>query len=330
MVKLDLRDVYFTVPVWVNHQKYLRFLWKGTMWEFACLPFGLASAPRDFTKLMKPVVGMLCKMGVRLTVYLDDILIMAESIQLANQHAQLVFGTLDNLGFVVNHEKSVMIPSSQMEFLGFLVHSTTTCMTLTLPREKVRKIQWECQKALTVSSLTLQKLTSLVGLLNCSIQAVFPAPLHNLHLQKLKNQHLSPSMNYKSKVQLSPQAREELIWWRDSLMAWNSKAMVNGDPDLTIETDASLLGWGAVCSGIRTGGHWTQFKRLLHINCLELMGGAFAVKAFTQHKTKVKVLLLMDNITVVTYINKMGGTRSPILSSIASNCGLGLFNAKTV
>jgi len=76
------------------------------MWEFACLPFGLASAPRVFTKIMKPVVGMLDKMGVRLIVYLDDILILAESKQLANQHhehAQLVSSTLENLGFVVNY-----------------------------------------------------------------------------------------------------------------------------------------------------------------------------------------------------------------------------------
>ena len=65
-------------------------------------------------------------------------------------------------------------------------------------------------------------------------------------------------MNYESEVQQSPQAREELLWWRDSLMAWNGKALVNGDPDLTIETDASLLGWGAVCNGIRMGGLWTQ------------------------------------------------------------------------
>lgn len=315
MVKLDLKDAYFTVPVWINHQKYLRFLWKGTMWEFACLPFGLASAPRVFTKIMKPVIGMLRKMGVRLIVYLDDILIMAESKQLATQHAQLVASTLENLGFVVNYEKSVLTPSLQMEFLGFLVDSKT--LTLALPHEKVRKIQRECQKALTVPSLTLRKLASLIGLLNSSIQAVFPAPLHYRHLQNLKNQQLCHSMNYESEVLLSPQAREELSWWRDSLLAWNGKALVSGDPDLTIETDASLLGWGAVCNGVRTGGLWTQSERLLHINCLELMGGAFAVKAFTQHKTQVRVLLLMDNVTAVTYINKMGGTRSPILSSLA-------------
>ena len=59
MVKLDLKDAYFTVPVWIGHQKYLRFLWKETLWEFACLIFGLASAPRTFTKIMKPVVATL-------------------------------------------------------------------------------------------------------------------------------------------------------------------------------------------------------------------------------------------------------------------------------
>ena len=91
------------------------FLSKGTMWEVTCLPFGLASAPRVFTKLMKPVVGMLCKVGVRLIVYLDEILIMVESKQLANQHTQLALSTLENLGFVVNYEKSAMLPSPQME-----------------------------------------------------------------------------------------------------------------------------------------------------------------------------------------------------------------------
>lgn len=137
MVKLDLKDAFLTVPVLINHQIYLRFMWKGTMWEFVCLPFGLASALRAFTKIMKPVVGMLRKMGARLIIYLDDILIMEESKQLGTQHARLVSSTLERLGFVVNHEKSVL--------------------ALALPHEKVRKIQRECQKALTVLSLTVQK-----------------------------------------------------------------------------------------------------------------------------------------------------------------------------
>lgn len=30
LVKIDLKDAYLTVPIWKHHQKYLRFLWKGT------------------------------------------------------------------------------------------------------------------------------------------------------------------------------------------------------------------------------------------------------------------------------------------------------------
>lgn len=173
MVKLDVKDVYLTVPVWINY---------------------VASAPKDFTKIMKSVVDMLRKMGVGLTVYLDYILIIAESKQLATQHSQLVSTTLENLGFVVNYEKSVLTPSPQMEYLGFLVDSTT--MSLALPREKIRKIQRWCQKAFTVSSQCLD--TSKVGKLRFAkqfIQAVFAAPLHYRHLLNLKNRQLCHSIN---------------------------------------------------------------------------------------------------------------------------------------
>ena len=90
LVKIDLKDAYLTVPIWKGHQKYLRFLWKETLLEFACLPFGLA-APRVFTKLMKPVVAMLRQRGVRLIIYLDNMLIMAESTSLALHHAKSGF-----------------------------------------------------------------------------------------------------------------------------------------------------------------------------------------------------------------------------------------------
>ena len=86
MVKQDLKDAYFTVPVWKGRQKFLWFVWKETLWEFACLPFGLASAPRTFTKIMKPVVATLRNLGIRLIIYLDDLLILTNSEQTARLH----------------------------------------------------------------------------------------------------------------------------------------------------------------------------------------------------------------------------------------------------
>ena len=48
------------------------------------MPFGLASALRSFTKLLKPVMEALRKQGFRVVIYLDDMLFMHEDlVQLA-------------------------------------------------------------------------------------------------------------------------------------------------------------------------------------------------------------------------------------------------------
>ncbi len=44
-----------------------------------CLPFGLSSAQWVLTKTLKPVAALMQKMSVRMIVYVDDILILAET-----------------------------------------------------------------------------------------------------------------------------------------------------------------------------------------------------------------------------------------------------------
>ena len=58
---------------------------------------------------------------------------------------------------------------------------------------------------------------------------------------------------------------------------------------------------------------------MFHINCLELLAGSLAAKCFTKPKVKAQVLLLMDNVSAVTYINKMGGIHSLLLSQLAKD-----------
>ena len=51
-------------------------------------------------------------------------------------------------------------------------------------------------------------------------------------------------------------------------------------PDLRIESDASLIGWGTSCQGTQMGGSWSQQEKTLHINGLELLAATLAVKTF--------------------------------------------------
>ena len=76
LAKIDLKDAYFLVPVHLSHQKFLQFQWQDRLYLFQCLPFGLSCTPCTFTKLMKPEVALLRERGIRLIVYLDDILIL--------------------------------------------------------------------------------------------------------------------------------------------------------------------------------------------------------------------------------------------------------------
>ena len=79
LAKVDLKDAFFTIPIDQPHRKHLRFSFQGRAYQFNCLPFGLTSAPWVFTKTLKPVVSLLRELGVRIVVYIDDMLILAET-----------------------------------------------------------------------------------------------------------------------------------------------------------------------------------------------------------------------------------------------------------
>ena len=146
LVKIDLKDAYFAIPIREENQKFLCFTVANKSYQFTCLPFGLASAPWVFTKTLKPVVALCRELGVRLVIYIDDILVMAESREKAEDQASGLTYLLQCLGFTVNTTKSTLIPTQSLEFLGFSVDSRT--MELSLPAHKLKKIRAESRKLL--------------------------------------------------------------------------------------------------------------------------------------------------------------------------------------
>ena len=123
MCKLDLKDAYLSIPITQSHRKYLKFAWQGTVYQYNVLPFGLATALRAFTKLMKPVLAHLRSKGVRLITYLDNLLIIGKDKREAKEACQNAKSLMESLGFVTNLEKSQAIATQKMEFLGFIIDS---------------------------------------------------------------------------------------------------------------------------------------------------------------------------------------------------------------
>ena len=97
LTKIDLKDAHLCVPVHETSRKLLRFLWKGICYQFKALPFGLCSAPRIFTKVLKPVAAFLRRKAIRVLIYLDDFLLLAATVEEAVKNTQLVVSLLQSV-----------------------------------------------------------------------------------------------------------------------------------------------------------------------------------------------------------------------------------------
>ena len=72
VIVLDLQDAYFHIPIKQSFQKFLKFCIMGVVYKFLTLCFGLASAPRVFTMVMRSIVKFVRNLGMKLHAYLDD------------------------------------------------------------------------------------------------------------------------------------------------------------------------------------------------------------------------------------------------------------------
>ena len=72
MASIDLKEAYYSVPIAKEHQKYLKFKWGHTLFQFTCFSKGLSVSPRKFTKLLKPVYSVLHKQGHFSSPYIYD------------------------------------------------------------------------------------------------------------------------------------------------------------------------------------------------------------------------------------------------------------------
>ena len=194
LASLDLKDAYFSIPIAENHRKYLRFIWKDQRFQFRCLPFGLTSAPQVFTKILKPVVAYLRKQGIRLVVYLDDILLIASSKQECIRHLNKAIILLTSLGFVINEGKSCLVPSQQIQFLGFMLDSRT--MMLSVPDSKCESIVAKCKHLLKSDVVSIRQVSSTVGALVAVSQAVPSANMFCRHLQRAMKRTLANKTDY--------------------------------------------------------------------------------------------------------------------------------------
>ena len=94
----------------------------------------------------------------------------------------IVCEVLTRLGYCINLEKTVFLPSQYIVFLGFLVDSVNRCFRITESKKtKFIALREECSTKSTVSVLDLQKLTG-----RC-ISFMLAVPAAKLYTREMNN-----------------------------------------------------------------------------------------------------------------------------------------------
>ncbi|KAM9985671.1 hypothetical protein ACTFIZ_012368 [Dictyostelium cf. discoideum] len=142
MVKLGIKKAYLHVLVDPQYRDLFRFVWQGAHYRWKTMPFGLSTAPRIFTMLLRPVLGMLRDINVSVIAYLDDLLLVGSTKEECLSNLKKTMELLVKLGFKLNLEKSVLEPTQSITFLGLQIDSLS--MKLLVPKEKKKSFHSQC------------------------------------------------------------------------------------------------------------------------------------------------------------------------------------------
>lgn len=315
LATIDLKDAYYLLPIHSNYKKYLRFEFQEKVYEFNCLPFGLNTAPLVFTKLMKPVMEHLRLHGWLSTIFLDDILLIDKTYSQCERNVKTTIDLLKNLGFLINYEKSSIIPKTSCKFLGFVLNMDSFC--LQLPQDKINKVLREIENIYSIDSCKIRDFAKFIGLLTSICPAIEYGWLHTKIFERQKFLKLSSHKNYDKIMKLDKKLlNEDLHWWFNNV---DKRVCPIRPPlyDIEIFSDASLTGWGASYNNEKANGFWTDIEKTYHINVLELLAVLFALNTFAKHYNNTQILLRVDNTTAISCINRMGSIQYPHLHEIA-------------
>ena len=314
VTSVDFKDAYFHIPIQAQSRKYLRFHVHGRTYQFKALPFGLSTAPMEFTVLVKEVKLMAIRTGIRIHQYLDDWLVRARSQETCLRHTQILVKMCQDLGWLVNLEKSELEPKQVFDFVGYQFDLRSGRVRPT--PDRWQSLQDKIQALLVLPACPVRQFMSLIGLLTATEKQVHLGRLHMRPIQwHLKNSWRVPESLEKI-IPLPRSLHPHLRWWLEEDNVLQGQPLHPVRHALQIFTDASKEGWGAHLDEFTARGSWSVPETKLHINYLELKAVFLALKEFQDLCAGKIVLVATDNTTVVAYINKEGGMRSGPLCAL--------------
>ena len=315
MISADLQDGYYHVGVHPEHRRFLTTSINGTLVRFCALPFGLSTAPRVFTKFMRPVVASLRRDGVRMLQYLDDSLFLHQDRNELQRLAARIDGLFQSLGLLRKPTKGCWIPTRCLKHLG--IEIDTARRLFLVPPEKRATVMGASASLLRYATshrrwVSVRKLANLCGLV---ISLSVAMPMARTVTRSLYDA-IGTKTSWADDVRLCQQALRDLRWLAELPQDACDKSIFRPLPLATVHTDASDSGWGAVLNQlVPAQGFFNAPQQVQHITAKELSAVFNALVEFRQQLTNKPVRIVTDNMSVRAVLNK-GCSTSPHLMGI--------------
>ena len=318
LTSIDLKEAYYAIPLHEEDRKFICFQWNNKFFEFSCLPFGLCSAPWIFSKTLRPIFADFHEKGFSGFGYIDDSFIIAETFEESVRATKYLCDSFTKLGFRVHPEKSKLIPSHALTFLGYVIDSSN--MTVSPTKEKIQKVKHKIVSLLDKNTVKIREVASVLGSLNdlCKASEYGLSHTKYLEIEKIKALKRVGAKQFEGSMKISLCSKKDLLWWYHNLHVQHKVIRIS-PPEITIFCDASSQGWGASFQGKKAGGRWSLKEGELHINVLELKAIEFALKSLCSKLQNCGIQIRSDNTTAISYVCKGGGTRSTPCNDIAKS-----------
>ncbi|KAM9950987.1 hypothetical protein ACTFIT_009744 [Dictyostelium discoideum] len=316
MVKLDIKKAYLHVLVDPQYRDLFRFVWKGSHYRWKTMPFGLSTAPRIFTMLLRPVLRMLRDINVSVIAYLDDLLIVGSTKEECLSNLKKTMDLLVKLGFKLNLEKSVLEPTQSITFLGLQIDSVS--MKLLVPKEKKKSVIKEIRNFLKLDCCSPRKLAGLKGKLIALKDAVIPFRLYTRRTNKFHSQCLTlANGDWDQSFPIPQEVKSEISHWLTVLNQWNGKEIsLFPSYDYVLTTDASESGAGATLKKgnkvIKTWSfQWSITQSNMSSNRREMLALLMAYQALSDHLSRLSEMNQTDIVNdpfitrIMTGIHKL-------------------------
>ena len=255
---IDLKDAYYSVPVKKRDRKFFRFHFEGKVYEFQCMPQGYCDAPRVFTKITKPLMAVLRSQGFSNSIYIDDILLTADTFEEISSNVKETIQIFDAAGFTVHTKKSVVHGTKNIEFLGFVIDSED--LVVKLSHAKADGIITKTSRFLTKQKVTIQEISETIGTLVASEPGNLYARIFYKRLEIYRNKMLKEAKgNYKTKIAVPSHLLLDLNWWCKNVDKY-PRPIAPPKYDKVFSCDASLTGWEvhSVANNTSSGGLWSE------------------------------------------------------------------------